>query len=337
LTSTSAQSPCVLLVEDDVEQLNFARLALEREGFQVTGVGDAHAAVKQLHAQDFDVVVSDLRLPGMSGVQFLRYVRLYRSDLPFVMLTGMNDVPTAVSSMRDGADEYLLKPVDPVTLRERLRTAIVQRAEKAAAGRQARQAETAGLIGFLRGVHALINSLEMKDQYTRDHSKKVAGVSMTMARELGGLGRKEIREIRVGALLHDVGKIGVPQAILHKNGPLTDAEWDLVKQHPLFGARILQPLAKNHPEVQKIVRHEHERWDGRGYPDGIAGEAIPLGARLIMIADTYDAICSTRPYRKALSKDHALQVMREGSGTQFDPALVPVFERVLAVLPEPRY
>jgi HD-GYP domain-containing protein (c-di-GMP phosphodiesterase class II) len=124
---------------------------------------------------------------------------------------------------------------------------------------------------------------------------------------------------------------------LHKNGPLNADEWDVVKEHPNYGARILEPLERHYPVVVDIVRSEHERWDGRGYPKGLAGKDIPLGSRIIMIADTYDAVCSTRPYRKAMDKDQALKIIREGAGSQFDPELVPVFEKVLADLPLPRY
>lgn len=329
--------PYVLLVEDDQEYLELVQMALEREGFRVTAVRDARSAVRRLHTDPYDAVVSDMRLPGMSGADLLRYVRLHRRDLPFLLLTGVNDVPTAVRSMQDGADEYLLKPISPHDLSGRVFGAMEGRAKIAAKERRERSAEMAGLVGFLRGVHSLVNSLEMKDQYTRDHSKKVASIAVTMARQLPGMNRRSIREIRVGALLHDLGKIGVPQEILHKNGPLDPEEWKIVKMHPEYGHRILQPMAKSYPEVLRIVRHEHERWDGNGYPDGLAGEAIPLGARLVMVADTYDAICSTRPYRKALGKDKALEVIREGAGSQFDPGLVPVFECVLEKLPLPRY
>jgi putative two-component system response regulator len=325
----------VLLVEDDLEQMHVARAALLDQGFEVTSASDVRNAVREFNGEPYDAVLCDLGLPDMNGGELLRYVRLSGDEVAFVMLTGHDDVPTAVQSMRDGADEYLVKPALPHRLTEALIGAIERRRQIASSNRRAQKAELGPLIGYLRGVQALVNSLETKDSYTHGHSKTVAEISVMMGRAMN-LSRREMREIRLGALLHDIGKIGIPLSILHKEGPLTDDEWEVVKQHPEDGHRILEPLSRSYPEVQRIVRHEHERWDGRGYPDGIAGEEIPLGARLVMIADTYDAVCSTRPYRKAMSKADALDIMRSGAGTQFDPELIPVFEQVLDDLPAPR-
>ncbi len=325
----------ILLVEDDLEQQEVARYALLDQGFGVTACDDARAAVREFNAADYDAVLCDFGLPDMSGQELLRYVRLSSDAVSFVMLTGHDDVSTAVQSMRDGADEYLVKPVLPAKLAECLLSSIERRRQIVSNVKRAQKAELAPFVGYLRGVQALVNSLETKDPYTHGHSKKVAEISLTMGRAMG-LSRRKLREIRLGALLHDIGKIGIPLSILHKEGPLTDDEWEVVKQHPEDGHRILEPLSRSYPEVQRIVRHEHERWDARGYPDNIGGEEIPLGARLVMIADTYDAVCSTRPYRKALSKSDALDVMRAGAGSQFDPQLIPVFEEVLPKLPEPR-
>ncbi|MBT3340194.1 MAG: response regulator [Planctomycetes bacterium] len=328
--------PSILLVEDDVDQRTLLQTALGQKGFRVCAVGDARAALHRMTLERFQVIVSDLGLPGMNGDEFLRHVRMYNEEIPFVMLTGVNDVNIAVQSMQDGADEYMLKPASPSTLHARIHAAVESRKLKFAQHKAVLDADKAQLEGFLRGVQALVNSLEAKDQYTRDHSASVAEVSMLMARQIPGMDSNAMREIRIGSMLHDIGKIGVPLEILHKDGPLDDNEWDEIKRHPGYGARILEPLSKKYPEVQRIVLHEHERWDGRGYPDGISGTDIPLGSRLIMIADTYDAICSTRPYRKARSKEEARDIILEGAGSQFDPDLVPVFDCVLADLPAPR-
>lgn len=330
-------NPSVLLVEDDLEQAELVERGLERSGFRVASVRDAREALHRMALEDFVAIVSDLSLPGMNGDELLRHIRQMEPSMPFLMLTGSQDVQTAVQSMHDGADEYLLKPVTPQTLSTKLLAAIERRARQIAEEKSTLDANMGKLITFLRSVKAMVNALETKDQYTRDHSKKVAQCAVMMARHVPGMTRRGIREIRIGALLHDIGKIGVPLTILHKDGPLDDEEWAEVKRHPEYGARILEPLSREYPEVLAIVRHEHERWDGRGYPDGIAGTDIPLGARLIMIADTYDAVCSTRPYRKAMSKEAALEIIQEGSGGQFDPSLVPVFEKVLPELPLPRY
>jgi len=333
----TSDGPSILLVEDDEEQLRLLQQGLQRNNFKVTAVKDARSALARLSLEPFEVILSDLSLPGMNGDELLRHVRQIEPEMPFLMLTGVNDVTTAVQSMQDGADEYLLKPVTPSTLTSKVLAAIEKRTLTALQARKAREADLVKLIAFLRGVRTMVNALEAKDPYTKAHSRKVAQCAVMMAREIPGMDRDGCREIRVGALLHDIGKIGVPLEILHKNGPLNADEWDVVKEHPNYGARILEPLERHYPVVVDIVRSEHERWDGRGYPKGLAGKDIPLGSRIIMIADTYDAVCSTRPYRKAMDKDQALKIIREGAGSQFDPELVPVFEKVLADLPLPRY
>ncbi len=325
-----------LLVEDDPEHRALICRGLRNDGFEVVPSADARAAVRELNERDFDAVVCDLQMPGMDGLQLLRYVRIFSQEVAFLMLTGHDSVPTAVRSMHDGADEYLVKPVLAHELAQKVVVAVQRRKEQWRTSLRNARAELAPRIGFLRGVQALVNSLETKDPYTRDHSQKVAHTAMIMAVKLPDMTRRRLREIRFGALLHDIGKIGVPLTVLHKEGPLEESEWEIVRLHPEYGVRILEPLARDYPEVVRIVRHEHERWDGRGYPDGLVGKEIPLGARLVMIADTYDAICSTRPYRKALSKSDALDVIRQGAGSQFDPELIPIFESSLAELPEPR-
>lgn len=334
---TPPEMPTVLLVEDDQEQAEMVERGLEQSGFRVARVPDGREALHRLALEDVRAVISDLSMPGMNGDELLRHIRTMQPGMPFLMLTGSQDVQTAVQSMHDGADEYLVKPVTPQTLASKLLAAIEKRTRQIAAEKSSIDANMGKLITFLRSVKSMINALETKDQYTRDHSKKVAQCAVMMARHVPGMTRRQIREIRIGALLHDIGKIGVPLTILHKNGPLDDTEWEEVKRHPDYGCRILEPLSRDYPQVLAIVRHEHERWDGKGYPDGIAGTQIPLGSRLIMIADTYDAVCSTRPYRKAMTKEAALEIMREGAGGQFDPGLIPVFEKVLPELPMPRY
>lgn len=333
MIQVKTENPYVLVVEDDPDQSALLERGLGQRGFRVTAVRDARSALHRLTLERFDAVVSDLGLPGMRGDELLRLIRNVDQLLPFIMLTGENDVTTAVKSVRDGADEYLMKPASVASVIQHIQSAMDRRAQTNSDERRLRDADLAELKAFLTGVQALVNSLETKDQYTRDHSKKVAQIALMMAREIPGMNNDRLREIRIGAWLHDIGKIGIPLTILHKEGPLNAEEWEEVKKHTIYGARILEPLSKHYPEVQRIVRHEHERWDGKGYPDGIAGTDIPLGSRLIMIADTYDAICSTRPYRAAMTREDALKVILEGSGTQFDPSLVPVFEKTYRDFP----
>jgi len=326
--------PRILVVEDDPDETSLLLYGLAREGFQVAAVENATAALERLKLERNEVILSDLNLPGMRGDEFLRTVRRKYPHVAFVMLTGEKDVPTAVQAMQDGADEYLLKPCSISAVADKVVAALRKRERGVIEQNRARLTEHAQFMVKFSAIRVLVNSLETKDMYTRDHSKKVALCTMIMAREMG-MDRPRMRELRVGALLHDIGKIGVPLTVLHKEGALNADEWEIIKKHTTDGAHIVSPLVKYVPEVQRIVRHEHERWDGKGYPDGIGGLDIPLGSRMIMIADTYDAICSNRSYRKAQSPETALRVIREGVGTQFDPNLVPVFERTYHLFPKP--
>ncbi|MDP6942409.1 MAG: response regulator [Planctomycetota bacterium] len=321
----------ILVVEDDEEQLLLNAALLQNAGFETTAVTNAKDAVEMLTRDEFQGIVCDLGLPGMSGAELLRFVRLQHKNLAFLMLTGHDEVNTAVQTMQDGADEYLLKPISPMELSTKLLSAIATRRDQSEVAKREREP----LMNIFRGVNSLVAGLEEKDTYTKNHSKKVATASTRMAQELPGITRQEILEIRYGALLHDVGKIAVPLTILHKTSKLTDEEWEVIKHHPIAGGRIVKPLCRDFPEVHRIVRYEHERWDGNGYTEGLAEEKIPLGSRLVMIADAFDAICSRRSYSEPQSKDEALRIIKDGAGSQFDPGLVPIFEKVLDDLPHP--
>ncbi|HJM40513.1 MAG TPA: response regulator [Planctomycetota bacterium] len=321
----------ILVVEDDEEQLLLNAAFLQNAGFETTAVTNAKDAVEMLARDEFRGIVCDLGLPGMSGAELLRYVRLQHKQLAFVMLTGHDEVNTAVQTMQDGADEYLLKPISQIELSSKLLAAIEVRRNRTEIAKREREP----LMNIFRGVNSLVAGLEEKDTYTKNHSQKVAAASTRMAQELPGITRQEIMEIRYGALLHDVGKIAVPLTILHKTSKLTDEEWKIIKHHPIAGGRIVKPLSRDFPEVHRIVRYEHERWDGKGYTEGLAGENIPLGSRLVMIADAFDAICSRRSYSEPKPKEEAIRIIRDGAGGQFDPGLVPIFEKVVDELPHP--
>lgn len=180
---------------------------------------------------------------------------------------------------------------------------------------------------YLSSIQALSSALDARDQYTNDHSESVTGMVLEIGRKMG-MGEPELSALRYAALFHDIGKIGIPDRILNKPGPLTRKEWVAMERHTLIGEQILAPLDFMCPALP-IVRHEHERWDGQGYPDGLMGEEIPLGARIILVCDAYDAMTSDRPYRDALGPEEAVDRLRGGAGTQFDPEVVDAFLSVL--------
>ncbi|MDA1260838.1 MAG: response regulator [Planctomycetota bacterium] len=325
----------VLIVEDDPDQARLLLYGLTKEGFLAAVVESATSALLRLKQEIFDVVLSDLNMPGIRGDEFLRRLRNDHPSVAFAMYTGeTQDVSAAVNAFRNGIDDYLTKPMSTKELAKALVGAVHNRQRELFMERQLRMARHGQFEAVYRTQRALVRAMETKDMYTRHHSVKVAYCTVLMAREMG-LDRPRMRTFKVAALLHDIGKIGVPLTVLHKEGALDDKEWEIIKKHTTDGAHIVEPLKKYLPEVVSIVRHEHERWDGTGYPDGIGKLDIPLASRLIMIADTYDAICSDRAYRKAQSPEVAAEVIRAGAGTQFDPDLVPIFERSYHQFPKP--
>ena len=186
---------------------------------------------------------------------------------------------------------------------------------------------------ILETVTSLAYAIDAKDQYTQGHSQKVSAYAALLAEAIG-MGEAEVEEIRLGAVLHDVGKVGIPEQILNKNGPLNPEEWETMKTHVTYGGRLLEPL-RPLARIRKMVLHHHEFFDGSGYPEALSGKIIPLGARIITIADSYDTITSDRSYKKGRTAEQALSELERCAGTQFDPALVEAFVRTMRQLPNP--
>jgi putative two-component system response regulator len=275
------------------------------------------------------LVMSDLRMPKMDGLELLRRVRGRWPDTAVVMITAVSDVEVAVSCLAIGAMDYLTKPFHLEEVRARVAQALEKRRlvienrgyhesleEKVAV--QARRLEEL----FLASVQSLAEALEVKDPYTRGHSIRVSHYSVVIARELG-LEGEFLRHIELGGHVHDIGKIGVREDVLNKPGKLTDAEYEHIMTHPVVGWRILAPLLGETPAALNIVRSHHERYDGRGVPDRLTGDQIPLEARIAAVADSFDAMTSDRPYRPdGMTLEAAVAELVRCSGTQFDPIIV---------------
>lgn len=333
----------VLAVDNDIHIIDSVKVGLAGSGFHVETETTGRRTLERLLRERFDALLIDLRLGGMTGLDVLRALRPRDPATAVVFVSGLRDQQIAVDAMREGADDFVAKPFRLEALRERLESAIRRRQgfcerllaehKLTEALRQSneeilrRESELQSLA--IRSIRSLVLSLEAKDPYTKDHSIKVAQLSVQIARELG-LTQEEQREVRLAGLLHDVGKIGIREGVLHKPGRLEADEVGHMRLHPLIGARILLPLSQRFPRVVDAVRSEHERFDGQGYPDGLCGERIPLAARIIAVADCFDAITSHRPYRRAQSVDLAASEIQNGSGTQFDPQVVQAF---LALVP----
>ena len=336
-----------ILVVDDEETIRLAlRKFLRSRGYEVEIASSGDHALQILEKESFALMLCDVRMPGMTGVQIVPQAIERDQDLAIIMLTAVNDAATATEVLSSGATDYLMKPVELADLQQAVDRALHKRLElmeqrrldklirEEVALRTAeleREKESLRLMS-ISIAETLINAMEAKDLYLRGHSQRVAELAGQLAQELG-LEEKVCEDLRVAGRLHDVGKIGISEAILNKPGRLTADEFEHVKQHVRIGLDILAPLF-HIKQLLKYVEHHHERWDGVGYPLGLSGEAIPLGARILCAADTFDALTSKRAYREPLEPLAALDHLRVDAGKQFDPcvydALVNVITRRVA-------
>jgi putative nucleotidyltransferase with HDIG domain len=290
-----------------------------------------------VRADDVPLVLCDVKMPDRDGTWLLDQVLQRHPHAAVVMLTGFGDTESAVQCLKRGAADYLLKPprvtelvraVERAWSRSRIASARARYHQGLARRVEERTAElSAALQGIERAygstLEALVHALDAREHETSDHSQRVVRYTLAIARQMK-IPEVELEDIGRGALLHDIGKIGVPDSILLKPGPLTAAEWVEMRRHPEVGYRILESIEFLRPAAEIVVAHQ-ERWDGSGYPNKLQGEQIPLGARVFMIADTLDAITSDRPYRKAATFAQAKAEIARCSGTQFDPRCAEAF------------
>ncbi len=318
-------APLVCVLDDDPQVQRLLVRMLEVEGYRVIAVADGELGLRVIAEHQPDLVILDLSMPRLDGFEVCRRLRAdpHTVTLPVIVLTAHASVDDMVASLDAGADDFITKPFQQIELFARMRSAFRMRAA-------VRRMEDAHAI-----VAALANAVEAKELSLRGHGQRMAHRAARLAARVGLRGA-ELEGVAYGALLHDVGKIGLPEELLHKMGPLTEDDRTVLRRHPEIGAMILRPL-RSAQAFTPIIRHHHERWDGAGYPDGLAGDAIPLGARIVAIADAYDAIFAGRPYRPARTLEETYDELNRESGCQFDPALVPIFldemERVEAGLP----
>jgi response regulator RpfG family c-di-GMP phosphodiesterase len=286
-------------------------------------------AIELLERQPIMLIMSDLRMPRMDGIELLRQVRERWPDTAMVMITAVADVEVAVSCLAIGAMDYLTKPFHLEEVRARVVQALERRRlvlenrdyQRTLEVRVAAQAKRLEEI-FIAGIQALADALEVKDSYTRGHSVRVSQYSAAIARALH-LDGEFIRQIELGGHVHDIGKIGVKEAVLNKPGKLTPDEYQHIMSHPVVGWRILSPLMAEAPIALNVVRSHHERVDGTGVPDGMKGDQIPLEARIVAVADALDAMTSGRPYRGAQkSWSDALRELESNVDSQFDAGVV---------------
>jgi putative nucleotidyltransferase with HDIG domain len=320
----------IMVVDDEATIREVLQRTLEGEGYACLTAFDAEDAISHLKKGGIDLVLTDIMMPGKTGVELLGDIRADYPDTAVIMLTAVADAQTAINAMKQGASDYVTKPFNLVEVMMSVDRALEKRS-LLIANREYRnlleqkvEEQTEQIrITFLGAVKSLAEALEAKDPYTNGHSKRVTEITVTLAVELG-LSRQQQDQIRLAGLVHDIGKIGVPEEILHKPGKLSEVEFEFIKEHPTIGEKILKPIISDR-QVLAIVRCHHERFAGGGYPEGISGEDIPLGARLMAVADAYDAMTSSRPYRNALSPKKAISQLLASRGSQFDPEVVDLF------------
>ena len=328
-----SNAPCCLVVDDEARLRQVLMHVMRADGFRCLEAANGAEALELLEHHPVTLLLSDLRMPRMDGLALLREVRQRYGDIAVVMITGVPDVEAAVSCLANGAMDYLIKPFLLEEVRARVAQALDRRRlileNREYQGRlKERVAAQASRLEemFLAGVQALAEALELKDPYTRGHSVRVSQYSSILARTLR-LDDEMVRQIELGGHVHDIGKIGVREAVLNKTEKLTAEEYEHIMIHPIVGWKVLAPLLGDAPIALNIVRSHHERMDGRGVPDGLAGEAIPLEARIVAVADALDAMTSGRPYRgREMTLDEALDELRRSAGSQFDEKVVAAVE-----------
>ncbi len=326
----------ICIIDDDSDSVGYFKSLLEWSGYQnLIGIEDATKALAGIESYDPDLILLDLYMPEVSGFELLAQIRQIHSSvdyLPIIAITGDTSVSTKTRALDAGATNMIEKPVDALELLLRVRNLLDTRMAHVQLRRYREHLEeevalrTADLVSAQHGaLEALARAAEYRDDNTGEHARRVGDLASEIACALG-CGTQCVEMVKLTAPLHDVGKIAVPDSILLKPGTLTDLEYELMKLHASAGAQILSTIHAPEMEMaREIALSHHERWGGRGYPEGIRGEGIPLSARIVAIADVYDALTHERPYKRAWSHQEAVIEIQAQSGHQFDPNCVDAF------------
>lgn len=320
-----AQGPgaTILVVDDDERVRETLEEMLATLGYRTLTARSAEEALALVEREAPDLVLTDVVMDGLSGVELTARLKAdpRRALLPVVILTSVSDLDARVAGLAAGADDFFAKPFDLVELRTRIHVLLRVKA----------------LVDQLERAEAVITTLgrtiEARDPYTHGHCERLTRYAVALGRAVG-VDEPGLRALRLAGYLHDLGKVGVSDTVLLKPGPLTPEERRVIQAHPGLGADLVRGL-RTLDDVRPIIRHHHERWDGSGYPDGLAGEAIPLGARVMAVVDVFDALATARPYKPALPRAEALAVLRrEADAGWWDPRLVAAFAGLVPALEE---
>lgn len=325
----------ILIVDDEVANLRLLRRVLGRD-YDVLEATSGQEGLELLKKNSVSLIITDQRMPAMTGVQMLEQSLPVNPDAIKILLTGYTDVQALIDAINAGhVYKYIPKPWDADELKLTVRRALETFELKEHNITLIKELKSA--MGELEElsmgtIRALADALDAKCDYTAGHSLRVSRISMLIGKTMG-LPFEDLRDIELGGILHDIGKIGVPESILWKPAQLTPDEREVMRKHPSISAQIIGEL-RGLRRAREYVKHHHEYFDGNGYPDGLAGDAIPVGARIILVSDAYDAMTTDRPYRKAIGHERAVKELEAGRGTQFDPVVVDALMKLLEEGPE---
>jgi putative two-component system response regulator len=321
----------ILIVDDEAFNREILLAVLETEGYQLATAESGEQAIQQARALQPDVILMDIMMPGMNGFEACQSIRseAQLAEIPILFVTALDDRQSLLNGLSYGADDFITKPIDRHELRIRLRsiTSLNRYRKLLDERKQLEDANQNLLDAYDKTIEGWSRAMDLRDKETEGHTRRVTQLTLDLAKAWGISGEQLIH-IRRGALLHDMGKLGIPDAILLKPGKLNESEWELMRQHPQMAYDMLHPIEYLRPALEIPYCH-HEKWDGTGYPRGLKGEEIPLEARMFAVVDVWDALTSDRPYRQAWSKEKVLVHIQEGSGTHFDPQVVTLFMKVI--------
>jgi putative two-component system response regulator len=307
----------VLAVDDSQENLELIQALLSVAGYEVVTASNGEEALVVVEEESPDLILIDATMPKMNGFEVCTLLKSKEETrlLPVLLVTPVQETEYKIRGFEAGVDDFVHRPINSVELLARVRSLV----------RTKRLNDQ--LVNVENIILALATAIEAKDPYTEGHVDRVASYALILGRETG-LAPWELQLLRKAAILHDVGKIGVNESVLLKPGSLSADEFNHMKSHTVIGERICRPLQQDRL-ILEVIRHHHERYDGKGYPDGLAGEGIPIAARIMAVVDAYDALTSDRPYRKRLSQEQAVQILKQEAGKQFDPKIAMAFVSML--------
>jgi putative two-component system response regulator len=329
----------ILIVDDEQGVCSLLARRLTREGYLCTTANNGKEALSRFYKDAFSLIISDIKMPEMDGIEFLKRVRDINSKMMVIMVTGYPEIDMAVEAMRLGAYDFIIKPADLDLVTLSVKKALEKKRleeeveayhndlERLVEERTAKLQQAYRILkkAHLDSVKILAEAIDAKDPYTRGHSDRVKRMGLKIAYQLG-FAEERLESLEYGALLHDIGKIGIRDEVLQKPCALSPEEYQHIQEHPLIGVKIVEGI-DFFKDMIPVIRHHHEHFDGSGYPDGLAGEAIPLEARIIFVPDAFDAMSTLRPHRRAMPLEDVLMELDKGKSKQFDPQVLEIFLR----------